>query len=164
MRQHQYVLVNTPKTWYDARSYCREKCFDLATVDDMEEMETGLQAVEGKYDDAVWIGLQRGEIQKWHWSLANKELYKDGERDYLNWANEEDHSCALYRMGKLYPHDCATAAYAVCFDGESHSLDTAATLQKSSTVIYLLFCFLLFLRNKTGPATVCSLQQSEQVE
>lgn len=129
MRQHQYVLVNTPKTWYDARSYCREKCFDLATVDDMEEMETGLKAVEGKYDDAVWIGLQRGEIQKWHWSLANKELYKDGERDYLNWANEEDHSCALYRMGKLYPHDCATAAYAVCFDGESHSLDTAATLQ-----------------------------------
>ncbi|KAG7216440.1 hypothetical protein INR49_001926 [Caranx melampygus] len=87
--QHQYVLVTTPKTWYEAQSYCRENCLDLATIDDMEEMERLLRDVEDKYDDGLWIGLHTGAALLWYWSLADKDFYKEGERSYLVWGGKK---------------------------------------------------------------------------
>uniref|UniRef100_A0A8P4KQG3 C-type lectin domain-containing protein n=1 Tax=Dicentrarchus labrax TaxID=13489 RepID=A0A8P4KQG3_DICLA len=108
-----YLFVNTPKTWYEAQSYCREKGFDLATIDDMGEMEIGLKAVEGKYKDAVWIGLQKELTRRWHWSL--------GERDYFIWGEETGYHCVAHQQGKLYSASCHNKYYSICFDGECHS-------------------------------------------
>lgn len=130
--QHLYFLVNTPKTWYDAQSYCREKCLDLATINDMGEMETVLKAVEDKYENAVWIGLWKGQIMRWHWSLANKDFYKEGEKDYLILDIESRYNCGAYLKGKMYAVECLNMQYAICFDGERHSFahssDTTKTL------------------------------------
>ncbi|KAK0133091.1 Aggrecan core protein [Merluccius polli] len=61
----QHCLVETPKTWLDAQSHCRERGFDLATIDNMGAM----------------IALHPLE---WHWSLADNHFYKEGERNYRN--------------------------------------------------------------------------------
>ncbi|XP_034466326.1 macrophage mannose receptor 1-like [Hippoglossus hippoglossus] len=116
--QHRFVLVQTPKTWLEAQSYCRSKCVDLATIDDLGEMTTALTVVEGRYDDAVWIGLRKGNLKKWHWSLSDKDFYKEGERDYLHWGRTNAHNCGSQKDGKLFTTSCDTLLYSVCFDGE----------------------------------------------
>ncbi|KAF7652300.1 hypothetical protein LDENG_00098630, partial [Lucifuga dentata] len=115
--QHIYTLIQTPKTWHEAHSFCREKCIGLATIDDMGEMETMLKTVENKYDDAVWIGLYKGKVLKWHWSLADKDFYKTGERDFLTWGSQADFNCASFKGGKMYRIRCDSLQYSVCFDG-----------------------------------------------
>ncbi|XP_051263476.1 C-type mannose receptor 2-like isoform X2 [Dicentrarchus labrax] len=117
--QHQYSLVTTPKTWYEAQSYCREKCRDLATIDDMREMKTVLETVKGKYDDAVWIGLHKAETRTWHWSLADKDFYKEGERDYFLWGEETGYHCVAHQQGKLDTASCHNKYYSICFDGRN---------------------------------------------
>uniref|UniRef100_A0A7N6AZN0 C-type lectin domain-containing protein n=1 Tax=Anabas testudineus TaxID=64144 RepID=A0A7N6AZN0_ANATE len=73
--QYNYVLFKTPKTWNDAQSYCRANCVDLATISTMEVMANVLEIVEGKYDDAAWIGLYQGTSVLWYWTLIGYDFY-----------------------------------------------------------------------------------------
>ncbi|XP_030209462.1 asialoglycoprotein receptor 2-like, partial [Gadus morhua] len=36
----QHCFIETPKSWFDAQSYCRERGHDLATIDDMGAMKS----------------------------------------------------------------------------------------------------------------------------
>lgn len=83
--QPEFVLFKEKKTWREAQSFCREDCLDLATIEDLGDIETVLRSVEGQYDDAVWKGEQR-----WHWSITEKDFYKKGERDYFIWDIQKD--------------------------------------------------------------------------
>ncbi|XP_040900906.1 C-type mannose receptor 2-like [Toxotes jaculatrix] len=114
--QSKFFLVKTPKTWEEAQSYCRETYLDLATINNMEEMETVLKTVEDQYDDAVWIGLREGTTIRWHWSLADEDLYKQGERNYFIWTTDDRYNCAFYKGGKLDTDSCTYRKLSLCFD------------------------------------------------
>ncbi|KAF7227587.1 C-type lectin lectoxin-Thr1-like [Nothobranchius furzeri] len=112
---HPYILFQTPKTWTEAQSYCREKCIDLAT---MEDMNVVLNYVGDSYSEAVWIGLQKGSNPRWIWSLADKDLYKEGEKTYFKWGLESSSYCVTLRDGLLYVDICINNMESVCFDRE----------------------------------------------
>uniref|UniRef100_A0A8C4ZYC1 C-type lectin domain-containing protein n=1 Tax=Gadus morhua TaxID=8049 RepID=A0A8C4ZYC1_GADMO len=63
----QHCLIETPKSWFDAQSYCRERGHDLATIDDMGAMKS-LLALNADRADELWIGLHYGGPEEWHWS------------------------------------------------------------------------------------------------
>ncbi|KAE8293743.1 hypothetical protein D5F01_LYC08857 [Larimichthys crocea] len=73
----QYHFVYELKTWTEARSYCREKYTDLATIDNMEDMNTLNSMVDLskmadiEYKHRAWIGLY-DDLDSWRWSLSNK--------------------------------------------------------------------------------------------
>uniref|UniRef100_A0A8C4ZW99 C-type lectin domain-containing protein n=1 Tax=Gadus morhua TaxID=8049 RepID=A0A8C4ZW99_GADMO len=90
----QHCLIETPKSWFDAQSYCRERGHDLATIDDMGAMKS-LLALNADRADELWIGLHYGGPEEWHWSLADEEFYQKGERDYHSFVGLFPQSCAV---------------------------------------------------------------------
>uniref|UniRef100_UPI003AAF1552 L-selectin-like n=1 Tax=Centroberyx gerrardi TaxID=166262 RepID=UPI003AAF1552 len=122
----QYHYVAEPKTWTEAQSYCREKYTDLATIDNMEEMNQLINTVQPFNDNlGVWIGLHR--VIDWRWSFSNASYYPEGGADYRNWntaSNRPDHSgnrqsCVEIGSfeGKWWDDDCTTSYPFICYKG-----------------------------------------------
>uniref|UniRef100_A0A672LKX4 C-type lectin domain-containing protein n=1 Tax=Sinocyclocheilus grahami TaxID=75366 RepID=A0A672LKX4_SINGR len=63
---YRIVLIEEPKTWPEAQSYCREEHVDLATVqsaEDRAKLKVAANAVN--FQSVAWIGLH---IVVWRWS------------------------------------------------------------------------------------------------
>ncbi|XP_052443600.1 macrophage mannose receptor 1-like [Carassius gibelio] len=117
----QYHFVNESKTWTEAQRYCRQNYSDLATIDNMEEMNRLINTVNGSYYGSAWIGLY-DDVNSWRWSLENNDFYKKGERDFRNWYHEPDNSggnqlCVYMNYdGTWYDLSCDNTLPFVCYD------------------------------------------------
>ncbi|XP_068078565.1 macrophage mannose receptor 1-like [Danio rerio] len=109
--QRQYHFINELKTRTVAQQYCREKYTDLATVDNMNDVNQLIKFVKVN-DRGVWIGLQGTNDIKWHWSSGGPVLF-------LNWASGQPYSrnnCTFTKNGQWYVGACNATWTFICYN------------------------------------------------
>ncbi|KAG7281861.1 hypothetical protein CRUP_031110 [Coryphaenoides rupestris] len=77
-----YHYVQQPLSWNDAQQYCRQHFEDLATVDNIEDLQRLQESTNGFDTNEMWIGFY-DDRTSWKWALGNQD-YKIG-RDYSPW-------------------------------------------------------------------------------
>ncbi|KAK6323058.1 hypothetical protein J4Q44_G00053970 [Coregonus suidteri] len=106
-------------TWTDAQSYCRAQYTDLATVDDMEDLNRLITTLN-YYIYRLWIGLKKGDSMKWQWSLADRRFYREGETEFRNWdtGTPQNGNCAFMSTAGLWNNtSCGDQHHFICYDG-----------------------------------------------
>ncbi|KAK7886210.1 hypothetical protein WMY93_025831 [Mugilogobius chulae] len=119
----QYHLSPSPKTYQEAQLFCRDKCVDLVTVNNMEEMELLQEMFQDQYEDALWIGLYKGTDPTWHWSLANERFYQEGQKTYFTWQAQNGYNCGSFMNGLFYMTSCHSLRFPLCFDENRSGLE-----------------------------------------
>ncbi|XP_030286572.1 macrophage mannose receptor 1-like [Sparus aurata] len=117
--RRQYHFIKEMKTMHEAQKYCRAKYTDLATIDNMEDMNIVIDVA--KKSKGVYIGLY-DDVNSWRWSLSDTSFYKEGEAGFRQWktglpdnSNSLEH-CALMYNGLWDDSDCKSRRKSVCMD------------------------------------------------
>lgn len=118
-----YHFINQSLSWSEARSYCREKHADLATVDNMDDMRALAKSLGGHIRQS-WIGLERRGPLRWMWSDGS------GTAHFTSWREDEPNNvagnewCAEFEEGNWNDVACDHDLSFVCYERESfaHSL------------------------------------------
>ncbi|XP_057215742.1 macrophage mannose receptor 1-like [Triplophysa rosa] len=122
----QYHFISENKSWSEAQTYCRQNYTDLATIDNMTEMNSVMNTVNGSYNGSAWIGLY-DDVNSWRWSLDDDDFYQEGEREFRNWYHQPDNYggnelCVYMNYdGKWFDSSCDNILSFVCFDGNNNT-------------------------------------------
>ncbi|KAG9278088.1 C-type mannose receptor 2-like, partial [Astyanax mexicanus] len=114
-RLRYYYLVTEPKTWVQAQSYCRQKYTDLATVDNMAEMEELQGFIPPGFSDSIWIGLKRGPMRLWGWSSGEVLQYTNWNPGEPNGVVTDRWCGAIYKLGGWIDTSCTNMFKFICY-------------------------------------------------
>lgn len=94
----EYHYINLPKSWSDARQYCRDHYTDLATIENVQDVYRITVSMNqvwiGLSDDpASWRGTMTADSNSWKWSA--KGTTSPG--GYQNWKHGEPNNSGLSR-------------------------------------------------------------------
>ncbi|XP_058272164.1 C-type mannose receptor 2-like [Hemibagrus wyckioides] len=168
---HQYWFVNENKTWTEAQRYCRENYTDLATIDNMEEMNTLLDTVNGSYSGLAWIGLH-DDLDSWRWSLDDDAFYQEGERDFRGWSHQPDNyngnemCVSMGYGGKWYDRPCTDRKSFVCYNGMNNTyvmIYNQKTWEEAQSFCRVSYTDLANVRNETELQQILSIMKGYEV-
>ncbi|PWA27074.1 hypothetical protein CCH79_00011602, partial [Gambusia affinis] len=80
----QYYFVGSAQTWTNAQSVCRQDYTDLATIENLADVDAVLRT-NPSYSGKAWIGLYDELYNSWKWSLTDSSFYGAGEYTFRNW-------------------------------------------------------------------------------
>ncbi|RXN18477.1 macrophage mannose receptor 1-like protein [Labeo rohita] len=155
---HQYHVINVRKNWTEAQRFCREMYTDLAPVNNEDEMNSLFKTItDNSYD--VYIGLYRGQVFRWRWTLPDS---LNNEKTFQNWKNNEPDEnnnvacAAMDNNGKWFSDSCNTQKQFVCFnDLKSQSTTKAGILPFTSSQISHQYHFINIRKNWTEAQRFC---------
>ncbi|XP_063042957.1 macrophage mannose receptor 1-like [Engraulis encrasicolus] len=122
-----FHVVKQLKNWTEAQQYCREEFTDLATIDNMADIdEIKRKMNDTGVGDLAWIGLTQG---RWQWSLADEGFYGENEAEFRNWAggqptsgneDERDGEDCVYidKNGQWHNDPCKRTYPFLCYDAD----------------------------------------------
>ncbi|XP_058637850.1 uncharacterized protein LOC131544000 isoform X2 [Onychostoma macrolepis] len=92
---YRFVLIEGPKTWTEAQSYCREKHMDLATVQSDEDRAKLKEAANDvNFQSFAWIGFYNG-VLTWRWSYQNTVISYTKWESWQPDSGRTDEACAF---------------------------------------------------------------------
>ncbi|XP_065099623.1 macrophage mannose receptor 1-like [Paramisgurnus dabryanus] len=156
----QYHFISESMSWTEAQRYCRENYIDLATIDNMDEMNSLMNTVNGSYNGSAWIGLY-DDLNSWRWSLENNDFYQEGEKDFRNWNHQPDNlygnELCVYmdNNGKWIDFSCDNNFPFVCYNGRENASQSYVLVPEGRTWIEAqkyckkFYTDLASMRNKT---------------
>ncbi|TNN32816.1 Aggrecan core protein [Liparis tanakae] len=105
----------------EAQRHCREKHIDLATVRDLEDLNT-LNTLKRTIHSRAWIGLYH-YVDNWRWSQSNTSSYEPGETEFRLWQagepnnyNNKENCSAMLPNGEWTDIICDDPLMPMCFD------------------------------------------------
>ncbi|XP_029610260.1 C-type mannose receptor 2 [Salmo trutta] len=133
---HEYHFVNMNKNWTEAQRYCREKYTDLATIDNMEDMNRLINTVDSGYNGSAWVGLYNG-VNSWRWSLEDMDYCGEGEAEFRNWNSSDvkytDQHCVVTgEYGTWWDDHCIIKYHSVCYNGKTTNISERFILSNES--------------------------------
>ncbi|XP_016300697.1 C-type mannose receptor 2-like [Sinocyclocheilus anshuiensis] len=148
--QRQYHFINEKINWTEAQRHCRENYTDLATVDNMNDMNELNKSVNG---ERIWIGLQKTGRDEWQWSSVEPVLY-------LNWATgqpEGRDDCAMMLNGQWEDLPCSDNRQFICNNTNTGLIFVNQAMNWGNAQSYCR-------QNHTDLVSVRNQNESEQVE
>lgn len=120
---HDYLFVNTPKTWDQADSYCRTLGYTLVTINDASE-GSFLHGMESSLSpERWWIGYNdRGSEGFWVWS-GSPSTYSHWGAGQPDNAGNEDCATDNFKNGDTWNDDICTLNFP--FICESNSVSSS---------------------------------------
>lgn len=112
-----YTFINQQMNWFEAQKYCRENYTDLATVDNMQDMNH-LIAAAGSFKGTVWTGLY-DMWWSWEWSAPGGFDYR---LPFTKWYGEPGRPrylwelCGVLWLGYWHDYECNVARPFVCYN------------------------------------------------
>ncbi|XP_050987319.1 C-type mannose receptor 2-like [Labeo rohita] len=108
---------------------------DLATVNNEDEMNNLFKTITD-YSYDVYIGLYRGEVFRWHWTLSdsfyNEEIFKNKKYNHTD-INNNGGCAAMDNDWKWFNDSCDSQKQFVCFNATANEKYILTEKNKSWT-------------------------------
>ncbi|TNN35955.1 Macrophage mannose receptor 1 [Liparis tanakae] len=148
----------------EAQLHCRENYMDLATIRDLEDLDT-LKTLKSTIQSRAWIGLYH-YADSWRWSLSNTSLYITGPTEFSRWNtgepnnyNNAQHCSAMHSAGFWSDTYCAHPFNSVCYDVRGPDTFVFITTRMPWTEAQS-YC----REHHTDLATVTDMEENEMVQ